>query len=166
MVMVTIVTVTGCRGCANNPFSRFFGNQTESPLLPGDALESSSLPEPIRGQTPQRVEELRTVFFEFDSSNLVPRAQQDLMQNADWMRRNPNFAIQIEGHCDIIGTPEYNFALGQRRADAVRQFLISQGIAPSRLHTISYGSEMPAVDGNDEAAFARNRRAEFLVFTQ
>lgn len=167
MLGTAAVVSTGCRGCANNPFlSKFTGQGSADSLAPGSGIDSSALPEPIRGETPRSVPELRTVYFEFDSAQLLDRAKSDLTQNAQYLLSNPSLHIQIEGHCDIQGTPDYNYALGQRRAEAARNFLISQGIQGNRIHPISYGSERPAVDGNDDAAYARNRRAEFLVYSK
>tara|TARA_B100000683_G_scaffold158663_1_gene153068 strand:- start:26 stop:520 length:495 start_codon:yes stop_codon:yes gene_type:complete len=98
------------------------------------------------------------VYFAFDSYALRPSAQQVLDRQAAWMSQYPQNNLLIEGHCDDRGTREYNLALGERRANAVRQYLISKGVAPSRLTTISYGKERPVAFGNNEAAWAQNRR--------
>jgi peptidoglycan-associated lipoprotein len=162
---VAALMSTGCRGCSNNPFlNKLTGNSGAPGEFGLSGIESSALPEPIRGQQAQPTPELRTIYFEFDSAQLLDRAKQDLAMNAQYLRNNPNLQIQIEGHCDIQGTPEYNYALGQRRAEAARNYLISEGIQGNRIHTISYGSARPAVEGNDDLAHARNRRAEFLVY--
>jgi peptidoglycan-associated lipoprotein len=127
-------------------------------------IDSSVLPEPIRGQTPQEVADLKRIFFEFDSAALLEPAREQLRSNAAWLRNYPGVHAQIEGHCDERGTAEYNYALGQQRADAARNFLIQEGIEPGRLHTISYGSERPEDPSNNEMAWAKNRRAQFLVY--
>jgi len=103
------------------------------------------------------------VFFEYDSDDITPTAEQKLERKAAVLRANPGVRIRIEGHCDQRGSTEYNLALGQRRAEAVRAYLVNLGIDGSRLSTLSYGKERPLVEGEDEDSFARNRRAEFAV---
>lgn len=104
---------------------------------------------------------LQRIYFDFDSSELRPDALSTLADNAEKIRQVPGVIVQIEGHCDERGTQEYNLALGERRALAVREYLIRLGISSDRLVTISYGEEDPADPGHDEAAWARNRRCEF-----
>ena len=101
------------------------------------------------------------IFFEFDSSTLSAEAESILRAKAEWMRRNPSLTIVIEGHCDNRGTTEYNLALGERRAESVKRFLIDLGIAETRIRTISFGEERPLVMGDNEEAWAKNRRAHF-----
>lgn len=105
---------------------------------------------------------LNTVYFDYDSSALRPDALATLAANADIMKQNAGTFFQIAGHCDERGTQEYNLALGERRALAVRQHLIQLGVSGDRIVTISYGEEMPALDGHDESAWRLNRRAEFM----
>ncbi|MBX6324237.1 MAG: peptidoglycan-associated lipoprotein Pal [Rhodospirillaceae bacterium] len=104
-----------------------------------------------------------TVYFGFDRYDLTPEAQAQLQKQAAWLKTYPNVSVIIEGHCDERGTREYNLALGERRANAVRDYLIALGIAPNRLQTISYGKERPAVIAFDEAGYALNRRAVTVV---
>jgi peptidoglycan-associated lipoprotein len=99
------------------------------------------------------------VFFDTDSSTVREDGRQTLNRQAEWLKKYGNYQITIEGHCDERGTREYNLALGERRANAARQYLIAQGIPASRLKTVSYGKERPDPVGSDEAAWARNRRA-------
>ena len=103
------------------------------------------------------------VFFAFDRSDITPEAQQILARQADWLRRYPNVTVTIEGHADERGTREYNLALGERRAQAVKNVLVAMGIPASRISTISYGKERPAVVGSSEEAYAQNRRAVTTV---
>lgn len=103
------------------------------------------------------------VYFDLDAFELTPAAQQVLARQAQWFQSHPNIAITVEGHCDERGTREYNLALGERRANSVKNFLAGQGVAVSRLSTISYGKERPDALGSDEASYARNRRAVSLV---
>ena len=97
------------------------------------------------------------VFFAFDRSDITPESQQILTRQADWLRRYPNVTVTIEGHCDERGTREYNLALGERRAAAVKNVLVAAGIPASRISTISYGKERPIVLGSNEEAWAQNR---------
>ncbi len=101
------------------------------------------------------------IFFDFDSSTLSAVAESILRAKAEWMRRNPSLTIVIEGHCDNRGTTEYNLALGERRAESVKGFLIDLGLADTRIRTISYGEERPLARGDNEDAWAKNRRAHF-----
>jgi len=104
---------------------------------------------------------LQNVYFDYDSFALRPDALRTLSENADKIKQVPNVLIQIEGHCDERGTQEYNLALGERRALAVREHLIKLGVSGDRMVTISYGEERPAVEGHDESAWCKNRRSEF-----
>lgn len=117
-----------------------------------------------RAQMARAQESLRNaVFFQYDSQELDGEAQERLRTKAAILRANPAIALRIEGHADERGSTEYNIALGQRRAESVRTFLTGYGITGNRLATISYGKERPAVEGSNETAWARNRRAEFAV---
>lgn len=98
------------------------------------------------------------VFFGLDSSNLSNEAKAALDRQAAWLVEHDRFAITVSGHCDERGTREYNLALGERRAESVRSYLVSRGVEADRIETISYGKERPAVIGNNENAWAQNRR--------
>ena len=106
---------------------------------------------------------LRAIFFETDKVELLPEARQILAANAAWLRDHPEFAVLVAGHCDERNTEEYNLALGGRRAEAVRKYLLSLGVTETRIETISYGEERPHDPGRSESAWAKNRRAEFEV---
>jgi len=103
------------------------------------------------------------IFFAFDRSDITAEARQILARQADWLRRYPNVTVTIEGHCDERGTREYNLALGERRAQAAKNVLVASGIPASRISTISYGKERPAVVGSSEESYAQNRRAVTVV---
>ena len=103
------------------------------------------------------------VFFAFDRSDITPEAQETLARQAEWLQRYPNVTVTIEGHCDERGTREYNLGLGERRAQAAKNVLVAMGIPASRISTISYGKERPAVVGSTEEAYAQNRRAVTVV---
>ena len=104
------------------------------------------------------------IYFDFDKSNLKPEAQETLKKKAAFLRYNPSFALLIAGNCDNRGTEEYNLALGERRADSARQYLIALGISGDRIKTISYGELRPADPANNEVAWALNRRDTFKLF--
>ncbi len=105
---------------------------------------------------------LQTVFFDFDKSTISGGERTKLQGNADWMKKNSGYKMTIEGHCDSRGSNEYNLSLGERRANAVKQMLIDMGVPTSRLTTVSYGEEKPLVQGDSDAAMAKNRRANFV----
>ena len=103
------------------------------------------------------------VFFGYDSSDLDSDALELLQDQVAWLKQNSNVSVTIEGHCDERGTREYNLALGEKRAQAVKNYLIGLGINPDRISTISYGKERPAVVGSNDGAWAQNRRSVTIV---
>lgn len=105
----------------------------------------------------------KPVFFGYDSADLDETAQQVAQANAGVLRTNGSWVVTVEGHSDERGTAEYNLALGERRAAAVKAYLVSLGIAADRVRVVSYGKEFPFDPGHDEAAWAKNRRGHFVV---
>jgi peptidoglycan-associated lipoprotein len=103
------------------------------------------------------------VFFDFDKYTLSPDGRRQVEAWGEWLKRFPSVPVTIEGHADERGTREYNLALGERRAISARDYLIAQGVNPSRIRTVSYGKERPAELGSNESAYARNRRAVLIV---
>ena len=103
------------------------------------------------------------VFFGYDSSDLDSDALELLQDQVAWLKQNSNVSVTIEGHCDERGTREYNLALGEKRAQSVKNYLIGLGISPDRVSTISYGKERPAVVGSNDGAWAQNRRSVTIV---
>jgi peptidoglycan-associated lipoprotein len=103
------------------------------------------------------------IFFEYDSNEITPTAAEILQMKAAVLQANPGVRLRIEGHADQRGSTEYNLALGQRRAEAVRAYMANYGVNADRFTTVSFGKERPLVEGDGEAAFARNRRAEFGI---
>ena len=103
------------------------------------------------------------VYFEYDSAALTHAAQEILKKKVAYLEKYSDVSITIEGHCDDRGTNEYNLALGEKRAESAKRFLIDLGLASSRFTTISYGEEKPIAAGNDEGSWAKNRRAHFVV---
>jgi len=109
---------------------------------------------------------LRDIHFDFDRYNIRPEEAEVLKENSALLKKYPGMKFQIEGHCDERGTAEYNLALGERRANSVKKYLVSIGISPSRISTISYGEERPFDPGHNEEAWAKNRRAHFVVLNK
>jgi peptidoglycan-associated lipoprotein len=103
------------------------------------------------------------VFFEYDRAEISSEGQQILQRQSEWLKRYANVGVTIEGHCDERGTREYNLALGERRAQAVKNVLVALGIPASRISTISYGKERPEIPHSDETSYAQNRRGVTTV---
>ncbi len=106
---------------------------------------------------------LKEVYFDFDRYDLRVDARETLKANREWLKANPSVQVQIEGHCDERGTNEYNMALGAKRAQSVKDYLVSLGIAADRLSTISYGEELPVCRERNEECWQNNRRAKFVI---
>jgi peptidoglycan-associated lipoprotein len=137
------------------PPADFVTEEPETEELPSDATELNRLAQERRW--------LRDAFYEYDSSTLTEQAREALQASASWLKGYPQYGLLIEGHCDERGTEQYNLALGDRRANAARDYLISLGIDSGRIRTISYGEERPFDTGTTEAAFAKNRRAHLVL---
>ena len=105
---------------------------------------------------------VNVVYFDYDSFTLLPEARAVLERNAAHLQANKQFKVQLEGHTDERGGREYNLALGQKRADAVRQSLSLLGVSSAQIESVSFGEEKPAIQGSDESAFSKNRRTEFF----
>lgn len=130
------------------------------PALSEDAIGNRSL-EDLNRDSP-----FRPAFFALDSSELDDTGRADVAANAEIMKKYPAWVITIEGHCDERGTAEYNLALGERRAVAVKTYLVALGVAPDRMRTVSYGKEFPFDTGHVESAWAKNRRAHFVIMSK
>lgn len=145
---------------------------TRPPAPPEPVAEPTVVPpEPIKEDPVgtrslddlNRESPLKAVFFALDSAEISGEAQTALNANAEILKKYSTWAVTIEGHCDERGTAEYNLALGERRAVAARAYLVSLGVAADRLRTVSYGKEFPFDAGHDESAWAKNRRAHFVI---
>lgn len=132
-------------------------NVSEDGDMAGDVSASAG-----GGVAGTRIPELSSVYFEYDSFNLTSDAKSALNAAAQWMKSNPSVQVQVEGHTDERGTTEYNLALGERRAGAVKDYLVMMGVPAAQLSTISYGEERPVGVGSNEQAWSQNRRAEFV----
>lgn len=130
------------------------------------AVKTSPLENDSLGSDSGKIAGLHTVHFDYDSSTLTSETRKQLAENADWIKNNAKATVQIEGHCDNRGSVEYNLALGERRAKAVKNYLVSLGLDSKRLTIISYGEEKPIAQGDSEEAYAKNRRANFVPLAQ
>ena len=141
-------------------------NSTPAPTA---SVPVASAPTPVSsGPTPGSQEDLVAsagdrVFFDTSRSNLSSDAQATLDKQSGWLQRYGQVGVQVAGNCDERGTEEYNIALGQRRANAARDFLVAKGVAGSRITTISYGKDRPIATGSNEEAWAQNRNAQTTV---
>jgi peptidoglycan-associated lipoprotein len=156
LAVATLLLGFGSFGCTDDA-------KPEEPVQPTAQAEAAKAPEPA---APAEVFAPKTVFFAFDDYSLNGDAQSNLQGLADHLKKTQNAVVQIEGHCDERGSVEYNLALGERRAQSVKNYLVQLGVEGGRLSTISYGEEKPSSDGHDEAAWAKNRRAEFTLTNQ
>ena len=168
--MISLVAVAAAlsltAGCARNrQLPPAPPSETATPEQPGAEAQTGT---PGAATPGSRADFLQSVpadrvFFAFDSYSLDDSARRTLDAQADWLARNANVRVTIEGHADERGTREYNLALGDRRANAARDYLAARGVAVGRMQTISWGKERPAVEGSNESAWAQNRRAVTVV---
>jgi len=133
------------------------------PVTPPTPPTPPSTPPAPEEAAPSAASQLKPAFFAFDSYSVSDAARAALDNDAKVLRSNSSLKITIEGHCDERGTVEYNQALGERRANAARDYLVAAGIDAGRIQVISYGKERPFAEGHDEAAWAQNRRAQFVA---
>lgn len=148
-VFAALLLLAGCETASEGSGSATGGGQQSSAMGAGAAGSA-------------RIANDR-VFFETDKSDLQAQARSTIEGWASWMKANPSSTVTIEGHADERGTREYNLALGERRAQSVKNYLVALGVDPNRVQTISYGKERPAVPGHDESAWAQNRRSVFTT---
>ncbi len=162
LLVMMLIFVLGMWGCAKKQTVR---PEEEIEEATGETEEQAEFiqEESVRGESFSETSELEDVFFGFDKYNVGAHARTILNENAAWLADQENAYVQIEGHCDERGTVEYNLALGQRRATSVRSYLIKLGVDSKRISSISYGEEKPFDSSNNEDAWAKNRRAHFLV---
>ncbi len=155
-VLAATVLVAGCH---SNSETTADGSSTA-----GSGIDSSATGTATPGSEADLAQNVGDrVFFELDKSDLSQEARQILARQAAWLKRYPNVRVTIEGHCDERGTREFNMALGARRANAARTYLVALGVEAGRIQTVSYGAERPAVLGTGEAVWSQNRRAVTVV---
>ncbi|HEY6866035.1 MAG TPA: peptidoglycan-associated lipoprotein Pal [Candidatus Eisenbacteria bacterium] len=158
---VLFALTLGTPGCARRTAQA--PPQSAAPPPVAVAAPEPAPPPPEAPAPPPAPAEFQSAYFDFDSYGLHADAREALDQDAKLMRDQTGLMIRIEGHCDERGTVEYNMALGERRANAARDYLTAAGIAPDRIHIVSYGKEHPLVAGHDETAWAKNRCARVVV---
>lgn len=166
-LILSVCLVLGCHPKKTEPVETET-REEEAARAAREAAERARLAEeqekPVRPVQPvEETIELKSIYFAYDKYNLTDESIAALSENASTLMDKPNLEIVIEGHCDERGTEEYNLALGEKRALAARDFMVRFGIAKSRISIISYGEERPADPGQNEAAWAKNRRAEFVI---
>ena len=154
-ILGLMAAMTVLAACDTTPTTTNTGAGTAAAVTPSQP--AVSLADELKTQVGDRV------LFAFDKSDISPEAKAILTRQAAFMTKYPSATFTIEGHCDQRGTREYNLALGERRATSAKNGLVALGVAGGRLQTISYGKERPAVVGNNEAAYAQNRRAVTVV---
>ena len=154
--LVACALVVGCKGKQSQS-----DQSIDSVATAGD-IDSTPLSYDAMGSDSGKIAGLVTVRFGYDKASLDSSSKKDIATNVQWMKANPGVRVQIEGHCDARGTIEYNVALGERRANAVKAHMVSLGIPADRLSVISYGKEKPLASGDSEQAWAQNRRANFV----
>jgi len=164
LALAVALAVTGA-GCAKKPAKTEPVPPASTTPTPAPTPPPTPAPAPTPTPEPPKpavsAGDLQVIHFGYDSFQLDDAARAALDANAKLLRDNPDLSVSVDGHCDERGTVEYNQALGQKRAEAVQQYLSDQGIPSTRFRVISYGKERPVDEGHDEAAWARNRRVEF-----
>ena len=142
----------------------------EAETRPAPMTEAPTRELPVTQETARPAEpaadlqsQLQKIYFNFDSADLSEESRSALSRNAEYLSKQPSVKVRIEGNCDERGSDDYNMALGERRAKAAKDYLVNLGIPSDRLGIISYGEEKPLDPGHDEAAWAKNRRAEFVL---
>lgn len=155
-MVVSLVTLTGCGGkkAVNDP-----APTEPSASQPVETPTETPVEAPTTGNTDMSPVSLSDIFFDFDQYNLSSEAKSTLDANSRELKRVVDANVTIEGHCDERGTKAYNLALGDKRANAARDYLVALGVSASRITTVSYGKERPFDEGHDESAWAKNRRA-------
>jgi peptidoglycan-associated lipoprotein len=167
LLLVALISTLALTGCAKK--AKVTGDPTAVPAVAAAApTEASPVASQVAYAAPASsvgvITEagLERIHFEFDSFALSDAAKQTLNQNAEWLKANPTAKVTVEGHCDERGSDTYNLALGENRAKAAKNYLVTLGIAEDRINLISYGEEKPLDPASNEDAWAKNRRAEFV----
>jgi peptidoglycan-associated lipoprotein len=180
VVVFLMIAIAACAPSATNKPDTTVPSSGSSSQGPGSARAGEGQRDATREsttQTPSSLEQLKEgkppvtsassplkdVYFEFDRYDLRADARDTLKANADWLKNNPSTRVEIEGHCDPRGTNEYNLALGAKRSQTAKDYLVSLGIPGERISTISYGAEIPVCKESTEDCWRQNRRARFVI---
>lgn len=159
MLVITVASCTKPKKADGEGGAESSGAMSESAA---PQLADKDIGLDAQGSDSGNISGLNTVFFDYDKAALSGEAKATLKANADWIKANPKYTVQVEGHTDSRGSTEYNLSLGERRAKSVRSYLESLGVEARRLTVLSYGEEKPLAQGDTEAAYAKNRRANFV----
>jgi peptidoglycan-associated lipoprotein len=167
VMLVAGLALAGCESASDNAGAASGAGKAGTSAMNGAGAGSQQASR-AEGPAPGSQQDLVVnvgdrVFFDFDSYSLRPDARATLEKEAQWMQQNPRVTVTIEGHADERGTREYNLALGERRANAVRDYLVALGVDPNRIKTVSYGKERPVDPRSTEEAWAKNRRGVMVV---
>ena len=134
---------------------------------PAEVAETPAPPEVVKESTLEEQAHqqgaLLPIYFDYDKSNIKPEAKANLDKTAAWLGKNPTVKVRVEGNCDERGTAEYNMALGERRANSAKKYLVNTGVKTDRLATVSYGKEKPVCTDQNEACWSKNRRDDFRI---
>jgi peptidoglycan-associated lipoprotein len=166
LVLALVLMVPLAGGCKKKGPKAGAGSDAAGSGFGEEGLGNSSLDRARRGLPPEEGGILGDVRFGYDSADVESDALDVLSRNVEWLRQNRNAKVELEGHADSRGTIEYNLALGAKRAKAVKDYLVGQGIAANRLSTISYGKELPLCHEENDACWARNRRVHAVILGQ
>lgn len=163
-VSLLLVALAACSSDGKQPGAGSHGANGGNGVMGEDGVYSSDLGDITPGTQEELVANIGDrVFFTFNSVTLSANAQNTLRRQAEWLAEHPQLSATVEGHADERGTREYNLALGERRANTVKDYLVGQGVNAQRITTISYGKEHPEYLGSNEAAWSKNRRAVVVV---
>jgi peptidoglycan-associated lipoprotein len=150
LILTFSLAITSCSSKKTANKTQNSDSQSESLILNGDSDSGTA-------------GKLKTAYFAYNSVSMDSSAKNTLTSNAEYLKKNPSIMLQIEGHCDERGGRQFNLALGDRRAKAVKEYLIALGIKAYRLKTLSWGNEKPVNEGSDDEAWSQNRRGNFVI---
>ena len=162
VVASAAVAVLLTASCASKPKTTDAGDGANTSGNAAPVITNEGITTDPQGSDSGKISGLSTIFFDYDKANLSKDAQKKLAQNADWIKTNAAFTVQVEGHTDERGSVEYNLALGERRAKSVKAYLATMGVPEARVTIISYGEEKPLDPGHTDSAWSKNRRANFV----
>jgi len=173
LLMLSCLTIVA-GGCTKKQMVQEDETLTQAPAVTSEAPTATPAPTPVTQEpvikddalsteTATAVEPFETIYFDLDSYVLRQDARDALNKNAQWLLKQATSQVRLEGNCDERGSDEYNLALGEKRAKAAKSYLVTLGVPAERLDTISYGKEKPVDPGHNEAAWAKNRRVDFVI---
>jgi peptidoglycan-associated lipoprotein len=169
LIFLAVVTLAGCSKTATSEKPQTSPSSSQpsakSETAKPSSKDSTSLEQLREGQASTGSGPLKEIYFDYDKYDLSGEARETLKANAAWLKSNASERVEIEGHCDERGTNEYNLALGAKRAQAAKDFLVTLGIPAQRLSTISYGKELPVCRESTEDCWQKNRRDRFVIMT-